>query len=68
MTYEGPRAGAGGEVRDYGEVGVDTGRGRHGQREDTTGEASGDTGSAVGQHTVAMVRPALAEWLCVRGL
>ena len=37
MTYEGPRAGAGGEMRDYGEVGVDTWRGRHGQSEDTTG-------------------------------
>ena len=68
MTYEGPRAGAGGEVRDSGEVGVHTWRGGHGQSKDTTVQASGDAGSAGGQHMAATVRPALAEWLCVRGL
>lgn len=68
MAYEGPRAGAGGEVRDAGEVEVDTWSGGHGQSEDTTMQASGDRGSAGGQRTAATARPALAERLCVRGL
>lgn len=68
MAYEGPRAGTGGEVRDSGEVEVDTWSRGHGQSEDTTAQASGDTGSAGGQRTVATARPALAERLCVRGL